>query len=419
MGRLALQGLLAAAVAALSLLAAPVDGSLPAPASTEGYVVHVEADGVVKAFAGSRNGHGASLQTSGVINGTVLVANPEDGCSTLQTGLTGSIVLIKRGGSCDDAAKVQAGQDAGAVAVLIYHDTTTNFRDFYNQNMDGDATGITIPSAYMILHDGEVLRDMIQTASSVTASIGGAVADRDIYAGDCLWFTERPAPRFLFRSGSCPDTNANLIFDQDFTTIIPGTFSDAGAPSFLRITITGQSFENLRAADFNFSFFHNNYFGGLFSVEGTSSNRHSLSRLTGDVLGGMRGLWEFRLKYTQIMSLPSGFLSTSLRTLTLNDNYISSIAADFFDGISSQLYEINLDNNRLSTLNGSLPEYGTQSISDRATGASTQGAAQQRERGRERHEGECRVEDRKRRGCVCWMSAWRLRVQCQCLGTVV
>jgi PKD repeat protein len=100
-----------------------------------------------------------------------------DGCETIINGaqLSGKIVLIDRG-LCSFAIKVEAAQNAGALAVIIINNIAgAPFQ------MGGTSATITIPSIMISQSDGNLIKSALSLGSVLgTISDGGGVsADRD------------------------------------------------------------------------------------------------------------------------------------------------------------------------------------------------------------------------------------------------
>ena len=95
-------------------------------------------------------------------------------CQPLGNGtLSGAIALIKRGGACGIATKVNFAQKAGAVAVLIYRDSG----NFVFRMSNVEDTGI--PSALIGNTAGVVLKEYLRTHPDAQVSINPALTEID------------------------------------------------------------------------------------------------------------------------------------------------------------------------------------------------------------------------------------------------
>lgn len=100
-----------------------------------------------------------------------------DGCETVVNGaqLAGKIVLVDRG-TCSFAIKVEAAQNAGAVAVIVVNNVAGA-----PIQMGGTSATITIPSIMIAQSDGNLIKAQL-SAGTVTGTIsdgGGIAAERD------------------------------------------------------------------------------------------------------------------------------------------------------------------------------------------------------------------------------------------------
>jgi hypothetical protein len=107
---------------------------------------------------------GASLSGAHVYSGEVVASIPQDGCSALQAGLAGKVVLIKRG-DCEFGSKALNAQNAGAAAAIIYNNVGGT-----SITMGSGASGasVTIPAGMITLGAGEAILAM---GSGSTASL--------------------------------------------------------------------------------------------------------------------------------------------------------------------------------------------------------------------------------------------------------
>ena len=107
---------------------------------------------------------GASLSGAHVYSKEVVASIPQDGCSALQAGLAGKVVLIKRG-ACEFGSKALNAQNAGAAAAIIYNNVGGT-----SITMSSGASGasVTIPAGMITLGAGEAILAM---GSGSTASL--------------------------------------------------------------------------------------------------------------------------------------------------------------------------------------------------------------------------------------------------------
>ena len=109
---------------------------------------------------------GPALNATGV-TADVKMSPVLDACTPLPTGsLAGKIGLILRGG-CEFQAKVQAAQDAGAVAAIIYSlpDSTPT------GGMAGTNPNITIPSVLIENLEGVYMKGLLDTGTNVNITL--------------------------------------------------------------------------------------------------------------------------------------------------------------------------------------------------------------------------------------------------------
>ncbi|WP_426473599.1 T9SS-dependent M36 family metallopeptidase [Chryseobacterium balustinum] len=113
---------------------------------------------------------GPLLNGTGV-TGDVVLASTIDGCSALPAGsLTGKIGLMERGGAsgCTFALKVKNAQNAGAIAAIIYNNSTaTNFPS----SMGGTDATITIPSVLITNDEGEFIKTQVNNSVTVNVTL--------------------------------------------------------------------------------------------------------------------------------------------------------------------------------------------------------------------------------------------------------
>ena len=96
-----------------------------------------------------------------------------DGCDGIlnASALVGKIAILKRG-NCQFVSKIQAVQDAGAVAAIVINNSgSTIFA------MSGNSSTITIPSVMISMADGQLLLDEINNGSTLNGTLqnGGGV----------------------------------------------------------------------------------------------------------------------------------------------------------------------------------------------------------------------------------------------------
>lgn len=97
-----------------------------------------------------------------------------DGCETLLNiqDIIGKIAIIKRG-NCPFVDKIQAVQDAGAIAAIVVNNSTENIFAMSSNN----GGGITIPSVMISQADGQLILDQLNLDSIVNGTLqnGGGV----------------------------------------------------------------------------------------------------------------------------------------------------------------------------------------------------------------------------------------------------
>lgn len=109
---------------------------------------------------------GPTLTSTGV-TADVAISPVLDGCSPLPAGsLTGKIGLIARG-TCDFQAKVEAVQNAGAVAAIIYNLPTS----VATNGMGGTNPNITIPSVLIESSEGTYLKGLLESSTNVNITL--------------------------------------------------------------------------------------------------------------------------------------------------------------------------------------------------------------------------------------------------------
>lgn len=148
-----------ATAAPVIAVAASVDSlfvsvSIDTPAAIQGQLAAVEAS------------FGKSLSAVGALTGTVVAAEPSDGCSTLTNAgaVAGHVALLDRG-NCEFGAKIARAADAGAIAVLV-----ANNQAGAPFQMGGGAA-LDIPAVMIAQVDGVRIRG--QLAQGVTLTFDG------------------------------------------------------------------------------------------------------------------------------------------------------------------------------------------------------------------------------------------------------
>ncbi len=102
---------------------------------------------------------GPAFPSEGLI-GYLALAAPADGCSALTNGesVFGKIAVIDRG-QCTFVQKVKNAQNAGASAVLVVNNTP----GYLDTDLGGSDASIVIPSAFITLEDGTILKERLGT----------------------------------------------------------------------------------------------------------------------------------------------------------------------------------------------------------------------------------------------------------------
>ena len=127
--------------------------------------------GIAGAYNASSAGFGPGLPTTAITADLALLEDitpDNDGCDSVTNAaaLAGKIVVIDRG-NCPFVDKVQAAQDAGAVAVIIVNNVTTALIQ-----MGGTSSTITIPSIMISQADGNAIK-----AQMATGTVNGSISD--------------------------------------------------------------------------------------------------------------------------------------------------------------------------------------------------------------------------------------------------
>ncbi len=107
---------------------------------------------------------GASLSAAFVYSGELVASIPQEGCSALQAGLAGKVVLIMRG-TCEFGLKALNAQDAGAAAVIIYNNVE---EPSLTMSAGSSGTAVTIPAGMITLGAGQAI---VAMGSGLTASV--------------------------------------------------------------------------------------------------------------------------------------------------------------------------------------------------------------------------------------------------------
>lgn len=98
-----------------------------------------------------------------------------DGCETIinASDIVGKVAIVKRG-TCPFINKVQALQDAGAIAVIVINNTASSIF-----SMGGSSTTITIPSVMISQADGQLILNQIAIDSTVNGTLnnGGGITN--------------------------------------------------------------------------------------------------------------------------------------------------------------------------------------------------------------------------------------------------
>jgi minor extracellular serine protease Vpr len=101
-------------------------------------------------------------------------------CDTLPANsLTGTIVLINRGGQCTFQIKVGEAQSAGAAGVVF----VDNIAEPVSSIMPGGLILTSIPAALISSSDGATLRSFFKSHAGLQVSLGLSVAEVDLPAG--------------------------------------------------------------------------------------------------------------------------------------------------------------------------------------------------------------------------------------------
>ncbi|MCF8374067.1 MAG: T9SS-dependent M36 family metallopeptidase [Bacteroidales bacterium] len=118
---------------------------------------------------------GSSIPTSGITSDIVLVndstmPDPNDACEPIvnSAAISGKIAILRRG-SCNFVVKVEAAQNAGAIAVVVVNNVAGS-----PMAMGGTSTTITIPSVMVSQTDGEMMISALQSGEGVNITLVGS-----------------------------------------------------------------------------------------------------------------------------------------------------------------------------------------------------------------------------------------------------
>ena len=139
------------------------------------------ANGVEHSYVFEAAGFGASLSSSIVYSGNLVASIPQDGCSALQSGLTGKVVIIKRG-ACEFGTKALNAQNAGAVAVIVYNNVQGAALIMGPGN---DGPSVSIPACMISLGSGEEILRLGTVSASLPheSESSDAALSHEIVAG--------------------------------------------------------------------------------------------------------------------------------------------------------------------------------------------------------------------------------------------
>lgn len=127
-------------------------------------------DAVSRTVIGGQAQFGPGLNDVGV-TGEVKFASNITGCTAFPAGeFAGKIGLIERGGgtNCAFSVKVKNAQNAGAIGVIVYNDTTNGSN---LGNMGGTDTTITIPSILITNAEGEYIKTKLSSNIPVNVDL--------------------------------------------------------------------------------------------------------------------------------------------------------------------------------------------------------------------------------------------------------
>lgn len=146
--------------------------------SSEDILVINSPTGIAGSYNMVKASFGPPLPTPFITEDFVLVndgVTPDvnDGCEGILNAseLFGKIAILKRG-NCPFISKIQAVQDAGAIAAIVINNSgSTIFA------MSGNTSSITIPSVMISMTDGQILLDQMNNANTINGTLqnGGGV----------------------------------------------------------------------------------------------------------------------------------------------------------------------------------------------------------------------------------------------------
>ncbi len=125
---------------------------------------------IAMSYGALEAGFGPSVPSTPLTENVVLLIDNDgdlnDGCGTIQNAaeMIGKIVLIRRG-TCPFVQKIQAAQDAGAIAVIMMNNAGAPIQ------MGGSSTTITIPSVMISSTDGTTFTTTISNGDTINATL--------------------------------------------------------------------------------------------------------------------------------------------------------------------------------------------------------------------------------------------------------
>ncbi|MGL2964920.1 PA domain-containing protein [Flavobacterium sp. RSB2_4_14] len=146
----------------------------------------------------------------------ILALAPNNACAAFTPGLfAGKIALIQRG-TCSFAIKAQNAQDAGAIGVIIYNNTTGAL------NIGGAAPGVTIPVYGITQADGLALIASM-TANEVAVTLSPA-----------------PPLSYVWSNGSLTQTTNTgvLNVDTNFSVTVTNTLTGCSTLQAVNVPVT-------------------------------------------------------------------------------------------------------------------------------------------------------------------------------------
>ncbi len=106
------------------------------------------------------------------VSGTMIPADPHDGCSAFNNDIGGQIALVIRG-VCSFSLKYNNAAAAGASAIIVYNDGTAADRI---DPITMGAPGTNIPGAMIGFFDGDLINTTVGGGGNVSGTIGPATA---------------------------------------------------------------------------------------------------------------------------------------------------------------------------------------------------------------------------------------------------